>query len=50
MRGALVDISDPVALLGYLSLGSNRPPPPFGECGADTTADDLDCKNFTKCP
>ena len=46
----VVDLSDPVRLLGHLFLGSERPPDPFGNCGGDPTVDELDCKTFGKCP
>ena len=45
-----VDISDPVRLLGFLFLGSERPPDPFTGCGVDSTGDELDCKTFSNCP
>jgi hypothetical protein len=44
------DISDPVRLLGCLFLGAEEPPPPFGACGGDPTADDLSCNLSGGCP
>jgi hypothetical protein len=47
---AVVDISDPVRLLGHLFLGSQRPPAPFDTCGGDPPGDELECSAFSKCP
>lgn len=38
-----VDVSDPLTLLGYLFLGLNEPPAPFGAAGTDPTEDSLPC-------
>jgi hypothetical protein len=38
-----LDVSDPIALLAFLFLGSAAPPAPYPACGADPTADALDC-------
>lgn len=38
-----VDVSDPLALLGFLFLGSSEPPAPFQAAGTDLTADSLPC-------
>jgi hypothetical protein len=38
-----VDLSDAVFTLGYHFLGTAAPPAPFGECGAEPTADELAC-------
>ncbi|MFN0056971.1 MAG: hypothetical protein ACKVX7_00810 [Planctomycetota bacterium] len=40
--GAL-DIADAIYLLSYLFSAGPQPPPPFGSCGIDLTADALDC-------
>ena len=45
----IVDITDPIRLLGYLFLGSAEPPAPFPACGQDTTADGLGCAAFAPC-
>ena len=46
--GAL-DIADAVAILGHLFAASGPLPQPFGSCGVDLTADDLDCGSFPPC-
>jgi len=38
-----VDLADPISLLSYLFRDGAEPPAPFGEIGADVTADDLKC-------
>ena len=46
-----VDIVDPVRLLHWTFAGSGNPPMlPFPACGADPTADTLDCADFPSCP
>lgn len=45
-----IDISDPVAVLEYLFSGGATPPAPFPSCGADLTADAVDCAAATACP
>lgn len=45
-----VDVADPVYELSYL-FGAGAPPAaPFGACGADPTADALNCALFRICP
>ncbi|MBT7129826.1 MAG: hypothetical protein HN891_03865 [Planctomycetes bacterium] len=46
----LVDLADPIALLGYLFNGATPPPPPFPDCGIDPTPDALECDSFAACP
>ncbi|MBI4603001.1 MAG: hypothetical protein HY721_13670, partial [Planctomycetes bacterium] len=36
-------ITDPIALLGHLFLGSASVAPPYPDCGADPTDDGLGC-------
>jgi len=45
----VVAINDPIYLLNYLFLGGAAPAPPFPDCGADPSADDLDCESFKTC-
>jgi hypothetical protein len=45
----ILDVSDPIALLGYLFLGQREPPPPFESCGIDPTADELTCESYGPC-
>ena len=40
-----LDFSDPINLLSWLFLGTSTPPPPFFECGLDSTADGLNCQS-----
>ncbi len=44
----LKDIADPVAILAFLFSGGTIPAP--SNCGADPTADSLDCQLVTGCP
>ncbi|MEM7167337.1 MAG: VCBS repeat-containing protein [Planctomycetota bacterium] len=47
------DISDPIAMLTAIFPQSSPPPvlpAPFGSCGADPTADGMNCASFTACP
>ena len=44
-----MDIADAVAVLGNLFGGAGDLPDPFGECGADPTADTLGCQSFPAC-
>ena len=45
-----VEISDAILLLDFLfQRGSPPPAAPYGECGADNTADDLPCDGLTAC-
>jgi hypothetical protein len=46
----LLDISDPIALLGYEFLGGPAPAPPVSACGFDPTSDDLGCDSSPACP
>jgi len=45
-----LDISDPIYTLGFLFLGGEAPPAPFGACGPDATEDALGCASFAPCP
>lgn len=45
-----INIADAVAGLGTLFSGAGNPPPPYGSCGADPTADALDCASYPACP
>jgi hypothetical protein len=45
-----LDLSDPIHLLQGLFGGAGSPPPPYPDCGADPTADDLGCAAFSRCP
>jgi hypothetical protein len=45
----LLDISDPIYLLGVLFLGHGAIPPPYPECDCDRTEDSLRCK-MARCP
>ena len=46
----VLDIADPIYLLDYFfSPPAPAPPPPLGECGADSTSDDLTCQSFAPC-
>lgn len=44
-----VDISDPIVLIGFLFSAGPAPAPPFGQCGADPTADNLGCDSHAVC-
>ncbi len=39
----VINIADPVRILGFLFLGSPPPPPPYPALGLDPTPDELDC-------
>lgn len=39
----VLNITDPIHLLGYLFTSSAAPPPPFPDCGPDPTPDPLEC-------
>src|SRR5688572_167755 len=39
----IVDASDAVYMIDYLFRGQASPPPPFPDCGADPTEDELEC-------
>ena len=43
------NVADGVFLLGFLFSGGIAPPAP-NTCGADPTADSLDCLSFSACP
>ncbi len=43
------DISEAVALLLHLFVGSFVPADPFETCGHDETEDSLSCDNFDAC-
>ncbi|MBN1420631.1 MAG: PKD domain-containing protein [Planctomycetes bacterium] len=45
----VLDLSDPVFGLDYLFASGPEPPPPFSECGADPTEDDLGCEAYSPC-
>jgi len=44
-----IDISDPIALLGYL-FGSSSLPAPGESCGIDPTPDSITCLSYDACP
>ncbi len=44
-----LDVSDAVYTLRYLFLADSPPPPPFGACASDTTADGLECQRYDPC-
>ncbi|HAK93927.1 MAG TPA: hypothetical protein DCM87_02675 [Planctomycetes bacterium] len=44
-----IDIADAIALLSHLFADAGPLKPPFGECGVDPTADDMDCGGFAPC-
>jgi len=44
-----VNLADALYALNYLFAGGPPPPPPFPECGADPTPDDLSCLTFEPC-
>jgi len=47
----VINIADAIAILGALFGTPAIPiPPPTGSCGADPTADPLDCANYPTCP
>lgn len=39
-----INIADPIFTLGFLFLGERAVPPPFPDCGADVTDDELCCR------
>lgn len=45
-----INIADAIFILGTLFSGGNNPPDPFGDCGEDPTADNLDCAEYNNCP
>jgi len=47
-NGAL-ELTDAIALIGYLFLGDPAPGLPFPGCGADPTPDDLGCSTYGAC-
>lgn len=46
----LLDIADAIRILGALFSAGAPPPAPFPGCGADPSADALDCAAFSGCP
>ncbi|MFN0059041.1 MAG: galactose oxidase-like domain-containing protein [Planctomycetota bacterium] len=44
------NIADPIFSLVHLFESGSAPPAPFPACGADPTADGLDCVGFAACP
>jgi len=44
-----LDIADPVALLRHLFVGAGPLAAPFGSCGGDPTADQLECREHEPC-
>ena len=42
----ILDITDPILLLGTLFLGYGPLPAPFPDCGHDGTLDGLDCTRW----
>jgi hypothetical protein len=44
-----VQLTDALAVFRYLFQGGAEPPPPFLDCGADPTDDDLTCESFPPC-
>jgi hypothetical protein len=44
-----IDVADAITVLSHLFAGSGDLPDPFGECGIDPTADELDCSSFAPC-
>jgi hypothetical protein len=45
-----IDITDAISLINFLFADGAGPAAPSGECGADLTADTLDCTSSTNCP
>lgn len=45
-----VDVSDASFLLNFLFNAGPTIPPPFADCGNDSTSDGLDCESFGPCP
>ncbi len=47
----VIDIADPIFHLNFLKGPAPQLPPlPFNMCGADPTADGLDCAEYPPCP
>ncbi len=46
----IVDRNDAIDILRCLFGLSTCPPPPFPDCGMDTTDDTLGCDNYDACP
>ena len=46
----LINLTDAVLVLNHLFAGDPAPSVPFENCGADPTADALDCAAFAACP
>ena len=44
-----LDLGDAVTVLGHLFAGTGPLPDPFALCGADPTADTVDCAAFPPC-
>jgi ELWxxDGT repeat protein len=44
-----LDTADALSILNYLFLHAGPPPDPFGACGVDPTADDLECAEYGPC-
>ena len=40
----IIEVTDPINLLGHLFLGEPAPPPPYPEAGPDPSEDDLSCQ------
>lgn len=45
----VLNVTDVIAVLGYLFLGTLPPRDPFAECGQDLRFDALDCERFPPC-
>jgi len=45
-----LDLSDAIAIFGYLFINGSPPPAPFETCGPDTTPDGLNCTSHSHCP
>jgi hypothetical protein len=39
-----INITDGIYILNFLFSGGGDPSPPFGTCGADPTADEIECQ------
>lgn len=46
----ILDVNDVTYLMNYLFDNGPDVPAPFGSCGGDSTADNLDCQSFDGCP
>ena len=45
-----LNVTDAVWMLLHAFAGMQSLPQPFGQCGVDTTTDELSCEDYASCP